>query len=370
MRAQQDTIGYPVARLSYQVVDTTEACEVRVTFNNESYVRIMTGTDTLDSIGTTTCDNFFWFINSIPSGNASTTHLLGMGEHTITLIVVYQGLSDTLLYPFVVTDFCHCYDTIRDTVVENELPWKVFGDNYSFTHDIDTTFFFAGPGHPVCDTIVDYHLKVWWNYHDTITFYNCKGGAPVEYDSLLIYGDTVMNYSRQGIHGEDSTIHFTLSIIPGTDTTIYDTILEDQLPWFFMDSLFYDSVVDQIFVTYNMDGCDSTIHYYLHVFWNGDHCDTTLSYGNVVTPNGDGINDRFVIGGLLSNNCYKYNELSIFDRTGRMVYHRKNITRDEEFWDPGADNCPSGTYFYLFKAHGVTIQTHHSGVIEVLREKN
>lgn len=368
LHAEGDTVRMPVARFNYTVVDTTETCEVRVTFRNESYVRIMVGVDSLDSIGTTTCNDIFWHIDGMLSGAQEVTHLFGLGEHFISLIAGYGGSYDTITMPFLVTDFCHCYDTIRDTVVENQLPWTVF-ESHTFSHDIDTTFFFPSAGHPVCDTVIDYHLKVWWNHHDTITYYNCKGAGPVEYDSLLIYGDTVMSLSRQGIHGEDSTIFFTLSLVPGTDTTIYDTIREEQLPWFFMDSLFFDSVDDQVFVIYNSDGCDSTIHYHLHVFWNYDHCDTTLSFGNVVTPNGDGINDRFIIGGLLSNNCYKYNELTIFDRTGHVVYHRKNIARDDEWWDPGTDRIPSGTYFYIFKAHGVVIQTQHNGVIEVLREK-
>ena len=133
--------------------------------------------------------------------------------------------------------------------------------------------------------------------------------------------------------------------------------------------MFNDTVADYIIHLYNEAGCDSTIHYYLHVFWNGDRCDTNLSFPNMVTPNGDGSNDRFVIVGLLENSCFRYSELSIYDRTGRRVYHKVNIADEGDWWDPVAQRIPAGTYFYYFKAHGVTIHTQHTGVIEVLHDK-
>ena len=113
--------------------------------------------------------------------------------------------------------------------------------------------------------------------------------------------------------------------------------------------------------------CDSIIHYRLHVYRNIH--DTTLKFSNLVTPNGDGYNDRFVIGGLLENNCFKYNELTIYDRSGHQVYHHRNIATDDDWWNPAAQRAPSGTYFYYFKAHGINIHTQHSGVIEVLSDK-
>ena len=97
--------------------------------------------------------------------------------------------------------------------------------------------------------------------------------------------------------------------------------------------------------------------------------DTTLKFSNLVTPNGDGYNDRFVIGGLIENNCFKYNELTIYDRSGHQVYHHRNIATDDDWWNPAANRIPAGTYFYYFKAHGITIHTQHIGVIEVLINK-
>ncbi len=257
-------------------------------------------------------------------------------------------------------------DAIFDTIVQNQLPWQRFG--ITFSYDADTLIFRPGADN-ACDSTIDYHLKVYFNHYDTAFYYLCPDQLPVTIDTLTFAQEGDYDFAHAGSHGEDSIFTISLHLIPSTDTTIRDSILESQLPWPIFDTLFTDTISDYLYHTYNQAGCDSTIHYSLYIFWEGDHCDTTLTFGNVVTPNGDGINDRFVIGGLIENNCFKYNELSIFNRWGRRVYHRTNISKEEDWWDPAADRIPTGTYFYIFKAHGVTIATQHQGVIEVMNSK-
>ena len=256
--------------------------------------------------------------------------------------------------------------TINDTIVENQLPWRRF--DTVFTNETDTTLLIPSSIAP-CDSIFNYHLHIFYNIEDTVLYYACESNLPVLYDDSLFYQEGQGLFYYTGSHGEDSLVTFILHVIPSSDTTICDSITEDQLPWFVFDTVFNDTVADYIFHTYNEAGCDSIIHYNLFIFWNGDHCDTALSYPNVVTPNGDGVNDRFVIGGLIEHNCFKYNELTIYDRTGHQVYHKRNISNDSDWWDPAAQRAPSGTYFYYFKAHGVNIWTQHRGVIEVLHDK-
>ena len=258
------------------------------------------------------------------------------------------------------------YSQVYDTIAENQLPWMCY--DTLFNGDTDTTFVIPSST-SVCDSIVSYHLKVFYNVNDTILYYACESDLPIPYNDTLFTQEGQGSFLYTGSHGEDSLVTFVLHVIPSSDTTLYDTITEDQLPWFAMDTVFNDSVADYIYRTFNEAGCDSIIHYNLHVYWNGDHCDTTLSYPNLVTPNGDGTNDRFIITGLLENNCFKYSELSIYDRTGRRVFHKVNISSDDDWWAPAAQRIPSGTYFYYFRAHGVTIHTQHTGVIEVLYDK-
>ena len=90
-----------------------------------------------------------------------------------------------------------------------------------------------------------------------------------------------------------------------------------------------------------------------------------LQFPNVVTPNGDGINDRFVIQNLVSGNGYPTNVLDIYNKWGTHVYHKENISKDEDFWDP--KDMPAGTYFYRFSARGYNGNIEHNGAIEVVK---
>lgn len=92
-----------------------------------------------------------------------------------------------------------------------------------------------------------------------------------------------------------------------------------------------------------------------------------LQFPNVVTPNGDGINDKFIIQNLVEGLAYPINSLYIYNRWGACVYHRENISSEDDFWDPNVDNSPAGTYYYQFKAKGYIGNIERNGVIEVLR---
>ncbi len=94
---------------------------------------------------------------------------------------------------------------------------------------------------------------------------------------------------------------------------------------------------------------------------------TYLEFPNVVSPNGDGINDIWGIVNLLEYREYSTNELWIYDRSGTLVYHVRNIHSAEQFWDPNATNSPDGTYYYRFGAQNAYGVVKHNGIIEVLR---
>lgn len=92
-----------------------------------------------------------------------------------------------------------------------------------------------------------------------------------------------------------------------------------------------------------------------------------IEFPNIVTPNADGINDRFVIKNLIEGLAYPINQLDIYDKWGSRVYHRDNINKEEDFWDPASTNSPAGTYFYRFVGKGYKGNIEHNGVIEVLK---
>ncbi len=92
-----------------------------------------------------------------------------------------------------------------------------------------------------------------------------------------------------------------------------------------------------------------------------------LQFPNVITANGDGINDRFEIKNLITGLGYPSNSLAVYDRWGKRVYYKENISKEEDFWDPAADNVPAGTYFWRFNGKGYLGDVQRNGVVEVLR---
>lgn len=92
-----------------------------------------------------------------------------------------------------------------------------------------------------------------------------------------------------------------------------------------------------------------------------------LQFPNVVTPNNDGINDIFEIKNLLDGKGLTDTELYIYNSWGRIVYHKNNISKIEDFWDPSLNNDPEGTYYYRFSAKGHTGNILRNGVVQVLR---
>lgn len=91
-----------------------------------------------------------------------------------------------------------------------------------------------------------------------------------------------------------------------------------------------------------------------------------LQFPNLVTPNGDGINDKFVIVNLVNGKGYPNNSLDIYNRWGKRVFHKENISSDDDFWDPAATNAPDGTYFWRFSGKGYLGNIERTGMVEVL----
>ncbi len=115
-------------------------------------------------------------------------------------------------------------------------------------------------------------------------------------------------------------------------------------------------------------GCMDTVSHYVIIEEN-------LIFPNVITPNGDGINDVWAIGNLNTTinpedpDKYRTNELYIYDRWGKRVFHAKNydtFARDGEVTlgeNPfTGENLSDGVYYYTFyyKGKAKTVQYHGS----------
>lgn len=101
---------------------------------------------------------------------------------------------------------------------------------------------------------------------------------------------------------------------------------------------------------------------------NIDLVNVYLRFPNVVTPNGDGYNDFWQVVNLVEFGLYPINRLRIYNRWGRLVFKRDNISSHDDDWNPNDCDCPDGTYFFRFDAQGDFGFIQHNGAIEVIRE--
>lgn len=84
---------------------------------------------------------------------------------------------------------------------------------------------------------------------------------------------------------------------------------------------------------------------------------------NILTPNGDGKNDKWVIWNI---NTFPDNEVQVFDRAGRIVFHKKNYSNDWEGTYNGSP-LPEGSYIYVIKL-GTGIK-EAKGVLTIIRNR-
>jgi gliding motility-associated-like protein len=86
-----------------------------------------------------------------------------------------------------------------------------------------------------------------------------------------------------------------------------------------------------------------------------------MDANNVITPNGDGKNDYWVIKDI---NLYPQNNVTVFDKAGRIVYTKKGYNNE---WDGTLNGSPleQGTYYYVVDLG--PNQKKFKGFISILR---
>jgi gliding motility-associated-like protein len=104
--------------------------------------------------------------------------------------------------------------------------------------------------------------------------------------------------------------------------------------------------------------------------------DCPLIIPNVITPNGDNQNEML---GIKKLNPVRENELTIYDRWGKVVFHQRNykcifkgsayLNQEDAFKgiSQGGQKLPEGTYYYAFKYASIPKTKKYTGTIVILR---
>lgn len=263
----------------------------------------------------------------------------------------------------------------------------------------------------------------WWNWGDTL-WYDSDSMSHV-FDSVGIYTLTYITESEHGCrdtaeldnavwvfgkpeaafiwspeyptmsHPEAAFFNQSTSYT-GSDIGLPYTM--DYL-WSFQTSNGYDSVREESpYYSWSAEGENvfgdftvllTTTQMYTGPYGDPAECEDTssatitilndwLQFPNMVSPNGDGVNDIWKVVNLLQDDwvtpegrepvtLYLMNELWIYNKWGTLVYHVKDISKEEDFWDPQKTNSPDGTYFFRFSAKSQFGIVRTNGEIEVVR---
>ncbi len=193
------------------------------------------------------------------------------GTATVTLTAAERHGADSIL-TLHVTILENSALVRHDTVVENSLPVSMGGITFVDSH-ADTNWII--PNAAGCDSSITYSLHVWHNVTAEADSTVCENSLPLLWNGYSFAdADTVsVNLATVSIlarHGEDSILTMRLHVLRNSQYTQSDTIVENSLPTSLAGCTFHHAVSDTSWVIPNVAGCDSVIHYSLHV-WNNYH---------------------------------------------------------------------------------------------------
>ena len=143
---------------------------------------------------------------------------------------------------------------VRDTVVENQLPYTFRG--FTFRAATDTTIFL--PAATGCDTMLRYHLHVWNNRSTRLVRSYCPDAWPITLGGHTFTGPDSVITTYTDIHGADSTVTIVAVELP--EYEVWDTtVFCPGSPFVWGDIDFggpaaFDTVLS------TAQGCDSLVH--------------------------------------------------------------------------------------------------------------
>lgn len=183
-----------------------------------------------------------------------------------------DGWSIDILTPLPMTEvYGHLsptnFDTISADLCPSPTPYHVdgfpdFNISQPIEYLIDTTFISGG----TCETVVHLHLIVHATSHTELhdTLMPCQ--LPFVWNGVTFSDFGTQNAVLVNAAGCDSIVTMTMHWAPPADSTVvYDTIVENQLPYH-INGLTFNGPGVQIATLTTQSGCDSivTVHLYVH----------------------------------------------------------------------------------------------------------
>jgi len=375
------------------IMDTTVCQGKNITVptlhGDTTFFNVQSDKFTTDKLGVSAsgCDSLLtWHIEMIPY----TRDTLRFEDHGYKIcegrsITVVTGLGNTYTYTHVDHDIITPYDTLKsatecDRLVCLLIEMSPYIKEQYTVSSCDSLFwgkdelgedivyresetverkFLSGSLDPCCDcdtirelviTIVDTAKLEIGDYQDEF----CKGemGGEIKLNTNFTAFDWIY------IDKKDTTL------------AVKEKIFEIEFPgfysvWAYMDTSLYDTLKDLRIFNHCAKGIDGLLV-----------AECPLIIPDIITPNGDGKNDVF---GIKKLNPDRDNELTIYDRWGKIVFQQKNykcvFKKDvyENIKDAfsgisrGGQKLPEGTYTYAFKYDSRPKSKLYKGVLVIMR---
>ncbi|MBQ9472813.1 MAG: T9SS type A sorting domain-containing protein [Bacteroidales bacterium] len=212
--------------------------------------------------------------------------LTRQGHYTDTLIAAAPNGQDSVIH-LNLTVGHHHINVIRDTIVENQLPHHFLDTTYTAPTLNDEFTIRQGS---ICDSLILYSLHIWYNVFDTADTNICNNQTPFLWNGHRFVGNGSAQVTLRGCHGQDSTLLMNVYVHSMARSNIFDTIVENQLPYTFNGQLISQDGLSIINLQgAAVGGCDSIIVYNLFVHRNSHtHVDSAICE-NILPLRWDGL---------------------------------------------------------------------------------
>ena len=263
---------------SHNVIDTVFHLNNHYGCDSSIHFSFLINFNTQTNLYKTICDNalpYSWDGFSFSQAGTQTQHLHRTNG------------ADSLVYRHL-TVHPTFNNTTLDTICDNGST-TFCGTSYSssgiYTHNLSSIH--------NCDSIETLNLTVNPTNNTTVSETVCVN-HPYTFAGQSLSTSNTYSHTFENSYHCDSVVTLNLTVNPVSETTIYDTVLENNLPRFFNGNSYNNDTENSIIVLTNRLGCDSTIHYYLKVRWNQTNtvertiCDDALPYnwdGTIFTIN-------------------------------------------------------------------------------------